>query len=101
MTPDFNLPEAIEKVMQATNFEDTELFVCTDMMGGSVNNEFVKFLGKYPFHLITNINLAFVIDLALSPVSTAEELIDKVNDELVSVKYVNKVINSFDEVDDI
>lgn len=97
LTPDFNLVEEIEKVLNSTDFETTELYICTDMMGGSVNNEFVKYLGKYPFHLITNVNLAFVIDLALSPVSTAEELMVKTADELVTVKYVNALIQEFND----
>ena len=37
------------------------------MMGGSVNNGFIKYLEEYPFHLVTNINLAFLVDLLLTP----------------------------------
>lgn len=63
---DFNLEHSIETIMEAQDFDKEELIVCTDMVGGSVNNGFIKFLGKYPFHLVSNVNLPFLIDLILS-----------------------------------
>ena len=58
-SPDFNLDNQITQMMENHDFEKEDLVICTDILGGSVNNGFVKFLGTYPFHLITNINLAF------------------------------------------
>ena len=101
LTADFNLSEEIEKIMKTIDFQTTDVIVCTDLMGGSVNNEFVKYLGQYPFHLITNINLAFLVDLLLTANQvTAEQLIEKVQDEMVSVKYVNNLMNQYDDNED-
>lgn len=96
LTPDFNLANEIEQLMANIDFDKTELIVCTDMMGGSVNNEFMKYLGKYDFHLVTNIHLALMIDLLLSPEINASILNEKMEDDLLKVKYVNGLMNQFD-----
>ena len=102
LTPDFNLEETIENLMSNHDFENYDLVVCTDVMGGSVNNGFIKYLRKYPFHLVTNTNLGFLIDLLLTPGGVeAQDLALKVSNDLVSVKYVNSAINSIDEEDDL
>lgn len=96
LTPDFNLANEINQLMESVDFDSTELIVCTDMMGGSVNNEFMKYLGKYAFHLVTNINLALIIDLVLSPEINETILNEKMEEHLLKVKYVNGLMNSFD-----
>lgn len=99
---DFDLHQTIEKVMSEHDFEANDLVVCTDMMGGSVNNGFVQYLGKYPFHLITNTHLAFLVDLLLTPGGVTKEMLtDKVQEDLFNVQYINAVSNSFDEEDDL
>ncbi|MFV0394331.1 MAG: PTS sugar transporter subunit IIA [Coprobacillaceae bacterium] len=99
---DFDLEQAIEKLMIEHDFENKDLVVCTDMMGGSINNGFVKYLGRYPFHLITNINLAFLVDLLLSQVEISGTMLDqKVQEDLVTVKYVNKLLNTFNDEDSL
>lgn len=101
-TPDFNLDETIENIMKNHDFEAFDLVICTDMMGGSVNNGFIKYLGQYPFHLVTNINLAFLVDLLLTPGGINKAMLtNKVNEELVSVKYINNVVESFTDEDDL
>ena len=37
--------------------DDEELIVTTDVFGGSVNNEFMKYLSKSNIHLIAGVNL--------------------------------------------
>lgn len=101
-TPDFDLDTTIEGIMKNHPFEKEDLVICTDMMGGSVNNGFIKYLEEYPFHLVTNINLAFLVDLLLTPGGIDEKILSsKVNDELVSVKYVNQSIKDLQEDDDL
>lgn len=101
-TPEFNLDQMIVNIMSNHHFDKEDLIVCTDMMGGSVNNGFVKYLGQYPFHLITNINLAFLVDLLLTPGELDEaKIMEKVNDHLVSVKYVNPLMKDIQDCDDL
>ena len=99
---DFNLDETVQEIMNNHNFETHDLVVCTDMMWGSVNNGFVKYLGQYPFHLITNTNLAFLVDLLLTPGGINKEMLTKkAKEELVSVKYINSMVENFHEADDL
>ena len=55
-----------------------EVFICTDMVGSSVNNDMVGLLGDYPnVTLISGMNLPLVITLAMDEgPSTDEELAD-------------------------
>lgn len=101
-TPEFDLDKTIEGILSNHSFDQEDLIICTDMMGGSVNSEFVKYLGQYPFHLITNINLLFLVDLLLTPGGIDEQiLISKVNDSLVSVKYVNQLVKDLQDCDEL
>lgn len=70
-------------------------------MGGSVSNGFVRCLGQYPFHLVTNTNLAFLVDLLLTPGGTSKKMLTKrTKEELVSVKYINSMVEDFHEAGD-
>ncbi|MEG0365187.1 MAG: hypothetical protein RR585_00020 [Coprobacillus sp.] len=101
-TPDFNLDESILNIVKNHDFKTQELIVCTDMMGGSINNGFVRYLSQYPFHLITNINLAFLVDLLLTSEAMSKEVLtSKVDEEMVSVKYINNLVDSFNDSDDL
>ena len=66
-SPDFNLDNQITQMMENHDFEKEDLVICTDILGGSVNNGFVKFLGTYPFHLIDD----FLIHECINPLSFA------------------------------
>ncbi len=55
--------------------EEDEIIVCTDVFGGSINNEFMSYLHKKNFHLITGINLPLLINLFLNEDKEACELI--------------------------
>ena len=60
--PDFPLGEQIEQTFAAFPPEDT-VIVVTDVLGGSVNNEFMKYLRKKKFYLIAGMNMPLVIQL--------------------------------------
>lgn len=47
---------------------DDEVVVCTDLFGGSVNNEFTKIVQTRPnTHLVTNMNLPLLIQCCSCP----------------------------------
>lgn len=52
--------------MDAYDEETQELYVFTDLYGGSVNNGFVNALKNHQFHLITNTTLGVLIDFILT-----------------------------------
>ena len=62
-TPEFDLDRTVERILQEA--EGKELFVFTDLLGGSVNNGFFKRLGDHDFHLITNTSLGLLMDYSL------------------------------------
>ena len=88
--------------MEAQDFDKEELIVCTDMVGGSVNNGFIKFLGKYPFHLVSNVNLPFLIDLILSLDSFQDNTLEtKVKEDVFGVKYINPMLREWTNLEDV
>lgn len=59
--------------------EDVDIVVCTDIFGGSVNNEFLNTLPTHPqVHLVAGMNLPMLIALFLSPEPDTAALIRSV-----------------------
>lgn len=71
--PKIDYEKLIEDKVSSFDYLQGNLIVATDLVGGSVNAEFLKYLGKYPFYLIAGVNLVTVISL----VSILENEIDK------------------------
>ena len=74
---------------------DDEVVVCTDLFGGSVNNEFTKIVQTRPnTHLVTNMNLPLLIQLLFVPESTPidEAIRQIVEADDTKVKYVNDLL---------
>ena len=43
--------------------DDEELIVTTDIFGGSVNNEFMKYIGRKNFYLVSGVSLPLLIEM--------------------------------------
>lgn len=92
----------VNEVLQAID-KDDEIIVCSDVFGGSVNNEFMKQLGKGKnLYLITGMNLPLLMQLFLSVEEDTEKMIkDIVYSDDTKVKYCNEMIKlSNNEEDD-
>ena len=79
---------------------DDEVVVCTDLFGGSVNNEFTKIVQTRPrTYLVTNMNLPLLIQLLFSeesaPVEETIRTIVAADD--TRVKFVNDLLVDDDE----
>jgi fructoselysine and glucoselysine-specific PTS system IIA component len=59
---DFDIETAVKSCMEGLA-EGDELIVVTDMFGGSVNNEFMKYAGREGIHLLTGLNLPLLLEL--------------------------------------
>lgn len=70
--------ELFRKTVAENDYGTTELVVLTDVLGGSVNNEFMKLLAEYPFHLVCGLNLALLLEVAVCPA-------DMIADQLPSI----------------
>lgn len=97
-SPDSNLQETIQKVMDSKGSEE-ELFVFTDLFGGSVNNGFVAALKTYDFHLITNTSLGLLIDFILME-PDVETLKKKFDEKEFNAVYCNDFISNMTDIED-
>lgn len=91
-----SIESQIDKVL--SNFKkDEQIFVFTDIKGGSVNQEFTKKIGEYNIELISGVNLAIIISIALQ---LGEENIgiDTIREEVINsskeLVYINDIIKN-------
>lgn len=86
--------QAVESVPESEN-----LVVFTDILGGSVNNEFMKYLSRENFYLIAGMNLPLLMQLFLTDDSNIEQAVQAVpDDESLRVKLCNRL--SVDDEDE-
>lgn len=86
--------------MLADTPEGDDLVVCTDLFGGSVNNEFTGIIQQRPnTYLVTNMNLPLLIQLLFSDEErpTAEVIREICAAEDTRVKFVNDLLDDADE----
>lgn len=88
----FNLIESIPK--------DDEIIACTDVFGGSVNNELMKYINRNKFHLITGMNLPFLISLFLSEEEDINKTIaNSIEEAREGLIYCNRILNKIEDED--
>lgn len=95
---DQNIDDQIQTIMADTNGE--EVFIFTDMLGGSVTQKFVPYMNEKT-HLICGMNLPLVLTFALGHVEAYDEqeinhLIQEAREALL---YVNtyQIMNQDDD----
>ena len=92
---------AVEAARLLATFDPADdVIVCTDLFGGSVNNEFTKIVQTRPrTYLVTNMNLPLLIQLLFSdesaPVEETIRAIVAADD--TRVKFVNDLLVDDDE----
>lgn len=88
------ITERVKNYMEGCCEED-ELIIVTDMFGGSVNNEFMKYISRPNIHLIAGLNLPLLLELILNQEDDTIQLIQNAmlnsNDFIV---YCNTAINN-------
>lgn len=86
---------AAARAMVEQTPEGDDLVICTDLFGGSVNNEFTKIVQERPgTYLVTNMNLPLLIQLLFADDSldTADVLREICASDDTRVKFVNDLI---------
>jgi len=89
-----DLAAAAAKMLDETP-EGDDLVVCTDLFGGSVNNEFTSIVQRRPnTYLVTNMNLPLLIQLLFAEEGrdTAEVIREICAADDTCVKFVNDLI---------
>lgn len=83
--------------------EGDDLVVCTDLFGGSVNNEFTAIVQSRPnTYLVTNMNLPLLIQLLFAEETrdTAEVIREICAADDTRVKFVNDLIDDTEDDDE-
>lgn len=83
----------IKKIIDAL-CDDEELIVTTDIFGGSVNNEFMKYLSKSNIYLIAGVNLPLLFELIMNLESenTVQMIETAVKNARKQLQYCNPLI---------
>lgn len=94
-----DVKEKIAAVMKQIPMED-ELIACSDLLGGSVNNELMKYQNRKQYYLIAGMNLPLLMNLFLYKDENPKDLIHRVMPELQnSIVFCNDKLDSIDEED--
>lgn len=82
------------KTLFAQKLEHEEWIVVSDIYGGSVNSEFVKWLDKERFHLISGMNLALILQLMnmSNDIEIEEQIKEIVKSNKEMICYVNQTM---------
>lgn len=94
-----DLAAAAAKMLDETP-EGDDLVVCTDLFGGSVNNEFASIVQRRPnTYLVTNMNLPLLIQLLFAEEGrdTAEVIREICAADDTRVKFVNDLIEDTED----
>lgn len=92
----------IDAIMAKVPVED-EVFIFTDLLAGSVNQGFAKFLERPHTHLITGMNLPIIMSIVLNfqtDYLTTEDVSSLVNQAKEALIYVNTLSTEGDEGDE-
>lgn len=88
-----DVKKAIARIAETDGEE--ELIVLTDVFGGSINNEFMHYLGEgKKYHLIAGMNVPIVIELLeLGATDSVKEFLQKLNTKEHSyMQYCNLIL---------
>lgn len=94
-----DVKELIDEVMHQIPKEDT-IIACSDLLGGSVNNELMKCMQRGQFYLITGMNLPLLMNLFLYQQEDPDTLIRRILEEVQgSISYCNQNVEEEKEED--
>lgn len=90
LSEEFDLEKAVNELI--TRYGDHELVVVTDLLGGSVNNEFLAHIQRKNFYLVAGMNLPFLIELTMQ-LQIAESLSLLIETSLTAAKQTIQFCN--------
>lgn len=94
-----NIKDAVEKIVKE-KYTKADIFILTDILGGSVNTEMMSLIRKYPkIHVLSGMNLPVVISLATHVGTISYSELEKIIiDSQQSIVYCNKLLNECRDV---
>ena len=83
--------------------QDEQIVIATDVLGGSVNNEMIQLLNRYPqVYLISGMNLPVIITLATAVCPLTTEMIEEaISMGKEGVVFVNQLTKENNEEEDL
>lgn len=89
-----NTKEAIVAIIKE-NYDKKDIFILTDILGGSVNTEIMSLINKYPkIHVLSGMNLPLVISLVTQVGEISGTLLQEIIEESKQgIVDCNKLIN--------
>lgn len=90
MEEEFDLGQTVETIIYEN--QENELLVITDIFGGSVNNEFFKYVERSNVHLVSGLNLSLLIEIytQLEHTDSLETLITQaIKNSQETIQYCN------------
>lgn len=96
---DVNVREAVEKIVKE-KYSEADIFIFTDILGGSVNTEMMSLIKEYPkIHVISGMNLPIVISVATQVEEVSESLLQQIIQESQQgIVDCNKLLNEFKNI---
>jgi len=90
-----SIEDDINNVLQKVGVND-ELVVFTDLLGGSITNQVLRYALKENVHIVSGINLPLLIDVLMADIDTpVEEVIESaITNAKAQLVYVNKLITA-------
>ncbi|API93108.1 PTS mannose transporter subunit IIA [Virgibacillus pantothenticus] len=96
LTANYDLATEVEKLMKEN--QSNELIVITDIFGGSVNNEFLKYIHTPNFYLASGMNLPWLIEI-VTHFATAESIPQLIKSSLSNSKEMLQFCNETIQVE--
>ena len=89
-----SIEDELGKIVKNIKPED-ELIVFSDLMGGSITNQVVRFALRENVHIVSGMNLPLLIDLIMADTDkpVADTIESSLNAAREQVVYVNKLLN--------
>lgn len=94
-----NTKEAIVAIIKE-NYDKKDIFILTDILGGSVNTEIMSLINKYPkIHVLSGMNLPLVISLVTQVGEISGTLLQEIIEESKQgIVDCNKLINEYKSI---
>lgn len=104
MTEDFDLNKEISFILENLKPED-ELIVVTDLLGGSVNNEFMNYVNRMDkkVFVVSGLNLGLLITLLsrqFEEKDTGQIIVESIDESKESICLCNKILEDPQNIDD-
>lgn len=96
MPQTLDLQSAVKDYMDQMK-EGDERIVITDLFGGSVNNEFMKYIGKEGFILIAGMSLPLVMEIVLNMDKNLENQVNDAIQNTGAAKNCNELFKNVSE----